>query len=238
MAQKKVESPFFTEMKVMDLTPKPQGEADSLRRNTQLVPISSQPEWGTPRWVLLTITQVVRSLIKAFASSKELDDEQTADQLGHGLALAYYQRGNSHYEQNDLQGALADYTKAINLNKQLLLAYIHRGNVCYELDYLDHAKTDYSRAIELDPTNTLAYCNRGNIHTQQQHYDQALQDYEHAFALDPKLLLIYWGRGMLYWKMGRYEAALDDFYRYLNLAPNTDNHEMFEKWILELEQML
>lgn len=225
----------------MNLTHKPEDHPDENenppRRNAQLVPISSQPESLSLQSFISPITQVARSLMKVFGRSKE-DNEQAVDQLGHELASAYYQRGNSSYEQNDLQGALADYTKAINLNKQLLFAYIHRGNVCYELGYLDHAKTDYSRAIELDPTNTLAYCNRANIHTQQQNYDEALQDYEHAFALDPKLLLIYWGRGMLYRKMGRYEDALDDFYRYLNLAPHTDNHEMFEKWILELEQML
>ena len=204
----------------MNLTHKPEDHPahheDSSRRNAQLVPISSQPESFILQSFISTITQVARFLVKVFGRSKE-HNELAVDQLGDGLASAYYQRANSRYEENDLQGALADYTKAINLNKQLLFAYIHRGNVCYELGYLDHAKTDYSRAIELDATNTLAYCNRANIHTQQQNYDQALQDYEHAFALDPKFLLIYWGRGMLYWKMGRYEDALDDFYRYLNL---------------------
>ena len=198
----------------MDLTHKPEGETTPLRRNNQLVPTSSQPEWGSPQWAWLVIRQATRFMMNAFSRSNGLDDEPTADQLGHELAVAYYKRADSRYEQNDLQGALADYTKAINLNNDLLFAYIHRGNVCYELGYLDYAKRDYTRAIELDPTNVLAYCNRGNIHTQQQNYAEALQDYEQAFALDQKHLLIYWGRGVLYRKMGNYEAALDDFYRY------------------------
>ena len=217
------------------------GAENNERRNAQLVPASSESDLFSLPWVIAFLAKIMTYLINGLGISEQVEAEATADQaveLDIELALAYYNRANFRYEQNDLDGALADYKQAIQLNPQLTFAYIHRGNVYYEQGQLDRAKADYNKAIECDPDIALGYCNRGNICSERGDYEQALADYQQALALDFKLVLVYWGRGLLQWKMGNSEAALADFYRYLELHPNADNREMFEEWITELEAEL
>ena len=76
-------------------------------------------------------------------------------------ALAYNNRGWSKHNLKDDNGAIADYTKAIELNPDYALAYNNRGWSKHNLKDHDGAKSDYTKAIELDPNYTKAYVNRG-----------------------------------------------------------------------------
>ena len=66
-----------------------------------------------------------------------------------GLFLS--NRGVVKYDQGDLQGALSDYNKALELNPGDAEAYNNRGVVKYERGDLEGATKDFDRAIELDP---------------------------------------------------------------------------------------
>ena len=40
----------------------------------------------------------------------------------------YFKRGTSKYESGDYQGAIKDYTKAIEIDPYTVLLYVNRGN--------------------------------------------------------------------------------------------------------------
>ena len=65
--------------------------------------------------------------------------------------------------KGDLDGALADFNKAIELKPDYVNAYDARGNVRSKKGDLDGALADYNKAIGLNPTNFNAYDNRGNV---------------------------------------------------------------------------
>ena len=72
----------------------------------------------------------------------------------------YYNRGNAKGNSQDYKGAIADYTKAIELNPNFAAAYNNRGNAKSDLqDYLG-AIADCTKAIELNPNYAYAYNNR------------------------------------------------------------------------------
>src|SRR5277367_1019324 len=81
---------------------------------------------------------------------------------GPRTAAEYYNRGNVRGKQGDFSGAIADFTKAIELNPTFALAYTYRGNARSHSGDPDGAIADSTKAIELDPKLALAYSNRGN----------------------------------------------------------------------------
>ncbi len=70
--------------------------------------------------------------------------------------------GIQKYRKGDVQGALADFNRAIEIDPKYAIAYYGRGFLAVEkLQDIQGALADFNRAIELDPNNAVAYCARG-----------------------------------------------------------------------------
>src|SRR5215203_7306544 len=77
-------------------------------------------------------------------------------------AEEYNNRGLDRQNSGDLDGAIADYTKALSLKSQpLILAtiYNNRGNAFMGKNDFAAAIADYGSAIQLQPTNFENYYN-------------------------------------------------------------------------------
>jgi tetratricopeptide (TPR) repeat protein len=96
----------------------------------------------------------------------------------------YFTSGNVHYENNNINKAIADYTQAIKLNPNFAEAYYFRGN-SYSLNDSDKAITDYTEAIRLNPRYAEAYYNRGWGYFWEQDYDKAIADFEAVLKIEP-----------------------------------------------------
>src|SRR5215471_7497333 len=66
-------------------------------------------------------------------------------------ANAYYHRGLAKIDKGDLDGAIAEFNRAIELDPKYAKAYNNRGNAKIAKGDLDQASADYNRAIDLDP---------------------------------------------------------------------------------------
>src|SRR5262245_1026324 len=77
------------------------------------------------------------------------------------VAVLSLAMGVTRRETGDLDGALADFNRAIAMDPRSAWAYFGRGTILGEQGKLDEAITDFDRAIELDPQFALAYANRG-----------------------------------------------------------------------------
>ena len=62
----------------------------------------------------------------------------------------------------DYEGAIADYTKAIEINPDFAIAYSDRGFSKYSLKDYYGAIADYTKFTELDPDNPVAFFLRGD----------------------------------------------------------------------------
>ena len=85
--------------------------------------------------------------------------------------------------KGDLDGAIADYTKAIELKPDDAGAYNNRGNAKQTKGDLDGAIADYTKAIELKPDDAGAYCNRAAWRKAKGDLGGALADYNKAIEL-------------------------------------------------------
>jgi tetratricopeptide (TPR) repeat protein len=64
-------------------------------------------------------------------------------------------------DKGEVDRAIQDYNKAIDLNSEDATAYNNRGSACAHKGDLDAAIQDYSKAIDLNPEDAAAYYNRG-----------------------------------------------------------------------------
>jgi protein O-mannosyl-transferase len=105
-----------------------------------------------------------------------------------GNETGYFQRGlvYQYGKPPQPQLALADYTKAIQLNPSYGLAYMNRGSLYVDqLHTYDPAIADFTKALELDPTNKDALLDKGIAYYKKGDFDNALEIYNSVRA-NPK----------------------------------------------------
>jgi tetratricopeptide (TPR) repeat protein len=134
-------------------------------------------------------------------------------------AYAYYCRGNAYSNQRRDEEAVADYTRAIELDPKYTLAWYNRGHTYLELGQPDKAVADFSRALELDPKFANAWNNRGVAHLNLDQPDKAFSDFSRALELDTKVALAWTNRGNAYLNLDQLDKALGDFSRAIELDP-------------------
>src|SRR5262245_4004174 len=86
---------------------------------------------------------------------------ESGQESNASLAIAYLNRGNAKDDNQDVDGAISDYTKAIQLKPDDADAYYNRGISRKHNGDLDGAIADYNKAIGLTPHKDY-YTNRGN----------------------------------------------------------------------------
>ena len=111
------------------------------------------------------------------------------------LATQHFNQGVEKYEAGNYQGAIADYTKAIEINPQNATAYNNRGSAKDDLGDYQGAIDDYDKAIEINPQNADAYNNRGVAKGNLEDYQGAIADYTKAIEIDPQHANAYGNRG-------------------------------------------
>jgi tetratricopeptide (TPR) repeat protein len=142
------------------------------------------------------------------------------------LAAVYYARGWIHYLLEEPRQAIADFTRALDLDPNYFAAYSRLGGVYRNLgrDYgerkdLQASIAAYDRALALDSQATSVYADRGWTYHFSGDPQQAIADFDRALELDPKEIDAYAGRGWVHIGLEEYNQAIADFDRALELDP-------------------
>ncbi|HYJ92037.1 MAG TPA: tetratricopeptide repeat protein [Pyrinomonadaceae bacterium] len=106
--------------------------------------------------------------------------------FAHSKAVDYYDSGRARDERGDSDGAIADYTKAIEADPTFVKAYLDRGIVRKKKDDYNGAVADFTKVIKLDPKNLQAYMSRGSARIFTEDLDGAVEDFTKAIELDTR----------------------------------------------------
>jgi tetratricopeptide (TPR) repeat protein len=134
-------------------------------------------------------------------------------------AAGYIDRGQARHFNGDANGAIADFSRAIELDPQATSAYFDRGIANMQKRNLDGAISDLSRAIELSPNTGDYYNNRGLAKLRKGDNDGAIADFTRAIELDPKSALAYRNRALAKNIKKDADGALADYNRAIELDP-------------------
>jgi tetratricopeptide (TPR) repeat protein len=124
-------------------------------------------------------------LVTAVFSAMVLSEGCGADRGNRSRELL--RRGNGHFDKGEFEAAVADYTKAIEIEPDYSDAYNNRGLTYSDRGDKDRAIADYTKAIELKPDYAEAYYNRGVDYSDKRDKDRAIADYRRSlkFFTDP-----------------------------------------------------
>ena len=136
---------------------------------------------------------------------------------------ALYESGVRKVNGGDLEGAIADFTKAIELDPKNINGYNNRGHVRLLQGNLDAAIADYSQAIVLNPKDPSAYCDRASAKVSNGDFKGAIVDSDKALALAPDDAEVRGKRGGVRYLAGDLKGALADFDRALEIDPKLVN---------------
>ena len=139
----------------------------------------------------------------------------------------YFYDGYSKYNLKDYYGAIADYSKAIevyaNKDKPNLLGfapYFFRGLSKHKLKDFEGAIKDYNIAIKLNPKQSDVYFNRAYLKNEIKDYYGAIADYTKAIEFRPGYASAYSNLGFSKYNLKDYYGAIADYTKALEFNPN------------------
>lgn len=154
-------------------------------------------------------------------AAEAMKDYDTAIKLDPVNGAAYYSRGIMKNRQGDKDGAIADYTKALEIKPSENL-YSTRAQARENKGDLPGALEDYTAAIALGTTGALLpglYHLRGQLLWEMREYDRAIEDYDSAIALDPGVAGFFYDRGVSKMYKDDLNGATVDFDRAIEIDP-------------------
>ena len=120
-------------------------------------------------------------------------------------------------KKRDLDGAIADCSKAIEVAPALAVAWTQRATAREGKGDLDGAIADTTKAIELDPRSIAAWVIRGRLRSQERDWAGAIADESRAIELAPRDAVAWANRGRARSDQGDVDGALADLTKAIEL---------------------
>jgi len=119
----------------------------------------------------------------------------------------------------DVDGAIADYTRALEIDPRFREAYSNRGLAWSRRADFEGAIADFTAALRIDPRYVDALLNRGAALCGRGDLRGALADADEALRLSPRSSRARLGRGNVLVRQGDADAAIVEFDTALRLDP-------------------
>jgi tetratricopeptide (TPR) repeat protein len=120
-------------------------------------------------------------------------------------------RANTYMQEGKYKDAVADYTKALQVNPLDATAYNNRGLAWERKGNYDKAIADFTKAVEINPQYADAYKSRGVAYYDKGDYDSAIADYSKAVEINPRDASAYNNRGVAWYGKEDYGRTCSDF---------------------------
>lgn len=143
----------------------------------------------------------------AFKKALELGD------LGEHEAFALNMRATFGYLEGDVEGAMEDLTKAIELQPTLTQAYIKRASMQLELGDKAKAAEDFEKASEQGQDDPDFFYHRAQLHFILGEFADAAKDYQKSIDLDRDFIYSHIQLGVTQYKMGSIASSMATFRR-------------------------
>jgi tetratricopeptide (TPR) repeat protein len=190
-----------------------------------------EPSEAVPRKVSVqALRQEAASEAKQgnYQQASELLTKVINSSLSRRTPMDYNNRGLMYFHMGQIERAIANYNRALELNPDLAAAYNNRAN-CYVTQGEEiEALIDYDRALEINPFHLRALINQGITFRHLGMYREALDNFDIALAQGKLEAYIYAQRGRTHHLTGDWNWAIADYQRSLDRLNQRQNSSATE----------
>ena len=127
--------------------------------------------------------------------------------------------GTIHFEEGNMDAALARLSKAERFNPRLPDLHLRIGNVYLRQKRTDDAARAFERALEIDGDSAAAHLGLARVHLQKRRNEQAAEQALHAVGLQHFLPLGHFYLGVALARLGHRQRAALAFETSLTMLP-------------------
>ena len=127
----------------------------------------------------------------------------------------YIESGKTKFEAKDYEGAIDDFTKALDHDPNELDILWKRGVAKSRLGSHQEANEDFSRVQE-----QVEYIKRGKLKFKDKDYEGAIREFTKALKNNPKHPDTFRNRGMARYHINDFQGAIDDYSQAIKIDPN------------------
>ena len=139
-------------------------------------------------------------------------------------AQKFVKDGDESFKNKNYQGAVANYSQAIDLVKDYPYAHFWKGNAYYYLQQYQPALEELNKAYDQKYTPLInIYRVRWFVNYSLKNYDQALSDLKQAAQIEPENIQFKVGLADTYYAKGSYQDALSIYNKIIGKVPNNGN---------------
>jgi tetratricopeptide (TPR) repeat protein len=148
-------------------------------------------------------------------------------------AVAYLERGNSYLADSEIEKALSDFNKAIELDPHCTRAYFGRYFVYSDGHHTAQALAALKKAAEIGPADLSidALNLQASLHKDMKQYPEALAEYTRVINSKlfskKRLSVVYLNRGVVSDRLGKIPAAITDYTSAVKLVPDSGQAYLF-----------
>ncbi|KAI8325112.1 TPR-like protein [Martensiomyces pterosporus] len=139
---------------------------------------------------------------------------EAAEKDGAGVQRAddiYSLRGMFNFLKSNLDQAVVDLDRALEINSKHVRSYLRKANLFTEKKDLDEVSRLLDAAGETEPENAEVFFQKGQVHFLKQEFSEAAKDYERAATLDSEFVYPRIQLGVVQFKVGQIEEAMKTF---------------------------
>lgn len=154
-----------------------------------------------------------------------------ATQLNVRKGEAYYFIAMSFRKKNDLEAAVQNLTKALELRPDYLQALTARAEIYVEQKNFELAAADLNKVILAAPDNLQAHYLLGTVYMQQKNFNAAIEEFKKVLAVNPQHAYAHYNIAMAYNEIKQPGNSQEHLKMFLSLCPTCPEAPMVRSYL-------
>lgn len=134
--------------------------------------------------------------------------------------LAHNNLGNAFIKKGEIDGAIAEFEKALQVNANYAKSHNNLGYSLLQKGRVDDAIEEYEKAVKIDPDFADAYGNIGVALAQKGQIDEAIVEYQKALSVNPSFVEVMSNLGLALAKKNRWDEAIVQWQKAVEINPD------------------
>ncbi len=139
---------------------------------------------------------------------------------------ANYYIGLCYYSQGDLELALSQFRKIIDVNPSALQARLLTGIILLKQKRVDDSIAEIRKLLQVEPRFALGHNILGSAYMAKGMYDEGMKELNRSLELDPKIVDAHLKKGVFHVKKGKMQEAENEFQAAVHVAPELLNSRL------------